>query len=470
MRPNLVLIVFDTARADAFEPYGAPIGSSPVVADLARDGGFVPGAEAPASWTVPSHAAMFTGRLPRAVGLGQSPGGSVAGVRARLAEQHQRLLPEVLRGSGYVTAGASCNAWISPAGGWDLGFDEFTLVPSRRARPSRGDWRRTARWLHQAVVAEIDDGAREVEHALVDWLSRWDGADPFFWFVNLVECHAPYLPPRPWTDLSVLERVRAAVDNHRYQSYEAVVRQNVQGLQVPPAAMDRMRHLYGRAIGLLDAWLGRVLSHLEARGVLDDTVVLVTSDHGEHFGEGGRLGHALSLSNQLLRVPVVARGPVDLPDRGPWSLTGLPEVLARAAGLDDPPFEPAPAGSVVAAQFDELATREDPAVIDLRDRWGLTDLQVRRLTDPLTSVSDGRFKVVQCGDERWAHDLSQDLEEVRRLPVDHAPERLRRAIEDPVLWEVPTREADAVSSPPGATVDPDDVAMLEEQMRLLGYL
>src|SRR5436189_6350255 len=101
LRPNVLLIIFDTARADALEPYGADPGSSPAVADLAARGDAMSNMFAPACWTLPSHAALFTGQLPRATGLMQVPPGQEAVARQTLEAQRERLLPAVLRRGGY---------------------------------------------------------------------------------------------------------------------------------------------------------------------------------------------------------------------------------------------------------------------------------------------------------------------------------------------------------------------------------
>ena len=117
-RPNVLCVVLDTARRDAFEPYGAPAGSTPATAQLASSGRALPGVYATASWTVPSHASMFTGSLPRALGLGQAPGGRREGCRPVLEANRERVLPEVLRRDGYATAAVSANVWITEASGF----------------------------------------------------------------------------------------------------------------------------------------------------------------------------------------------------------------------------------------------------------------------------------------------------------------------------------------------------------------
>src|SRR5581483_11412854 len=188
----------DTARASAFEPYGAPVGSTPTVAQLAARGTAVPQAQATCNWTLPSHATLFTGRLPRAVGLGDAPGGNPA------------ACPLVLQRAGYETRAASANPWIAAANGFGLGFDTFVSVQGRRNTGiDRRDWKTRMRWAYEALVARVDDGATAATRAVEAWLA--DGVrSPFFWFFNVIECHSPYLPPRPWNDLGARQGLEAS--------------------------------------------------------------------------------------------------------------------------------------------------------------------------------------------------------------------------------------------------------------------
>jgi arylsulfatase A-like enzyme len=228
-----------------------------------------------------------------------------------------------------------------------------------------------------------------------------------------------------------------------------------------------MRHLYRRSIRSLDDWLGRVLGALEERGVLDDTTVVVTSDHGENFGEGGLLAHAFSLDDRLVRVPlVVSHADAVLEPGRVHSLAELPSLVAAAAGLPEHPWTDAPLpGGFAAAQFDPPASEGDPRVDVAVREWSLSAAARRRLTSPITCVTDGRFKLVRRGDTDELYDLLDDPLEVRPVVPHAAGAGLRAALEDGRLWDEPS--AAPVAAP---TPEPGELAEIERSMKLLGYL
>jgi arylsulfatase A-like enzyme len=337
VRPNIVLVVLDTARADAFEPYGAAVGSTPTVASLARDGVAMT-AYSPANWTVPAHASLFTGLLPREVGLTQVRGGDRDRCRASMTAVAGRNLVPWLRSQGWSTRAVSANPWISPQSGFDVGFDEFVVVaPSRRALGHDGALSTRLGWAASALLARADDGARRVEQVLNGWAFDVDPGRPFFWFVNLLECHAPYLPPRPYAR-GAWQRLLAADDARRYLSLETVFRVCAGNVAVPPAALARMRLLYRQSVRLVDDWLDRLLTTLDAAGVLPDTQIIVTSDHGENLGDGGLLGHAFSLDERLVRVPFVTAGPLPVEDDGLLLLSDVPAWLTESLAIAGTPW------------------------------------------------------------------------------------------------------------------------------------
>jgi arylsulfatase A-like enzyme len=287
---------------------------------------------------------------------------------------------------------------------------------------------------------------------------------PFFWFVNLVECHSPYLPPRPYDDLPLAQRVRAGAEARRHLTLDAIWRACAGGFDIPDDAIARMRHLYARSVRYMDDWLGRVLERLDGARLLDDTLVLVTSDHGENLGEGGLISHAFSLDERLIRVPLVAAGPVPVPEIA--SLVDLPRLVAEAAGLQGHPWAAAELEpGVRVAQFDPLTGRDDPRAKDVVERWGLGEDALERITSPITCATDGRRKLVRFGEGELLYDLDDDPLEARpRTANGAAPPELRAALEHPALWRAPAAQP-APAEPGGPEADD-----IERRMRLLGYM
>jgi arylsulfatase A-like enzyme len=458
---NVLLVVLDTARRDALEPFGAPAGSAPAIAQLARRGVLAEQAHSAGSWTLPSHAAMFTGLLPRDAGLARPVAETPQSCRAVMEAHGERLLPEVFRRAGYATAGVSGNLWVGDMSGFDIGFDRWRSVASARQgnlhdpKPAA-----RARWALEALRATADDGAREAGAILRDWSADLRPGAPFLWFVNLNECHSPYMPPRPYSDVGALTRLRAAEEARRYLTLVAIWRACAGGLTVPEDALARMRLLYARSVKLMDDWLAGVLDTLDARGVLDETLVVVTSDHGENFGESGLMAHAFSLDERLTHVPLVAAGPGAEHLRGLRSLADLPRALAAATGIEHPWGEPL-CPDISVAQFDPPTGPDDERILRSVEEWGVGEAGLRVMITPLTSATDGVLKLVRLGTEEAFFDLAADpLEEHALAASDPRAAPLRAALEPGA--------AATVTSLPEASAQ--ELAEIEERMKLLGYM
>jgi arylsulfatase A-like enzyme len=457
---NVLLIVLDTARRDAFEPFGAPRGASPAVAQLAARGVVAEGVHSAACWTLPSHAAMFTGLLPRATGLGQAPARTPQSCRPVMQGHRDRLLPEVFRRAGHATAGVSANLWVGELSGFDMGFDRWRSVESgRQSRLDDPSRRARALWAMEAARARVDDGAAAARDIMRSWCESARADEPFFWFVNLNECHSPYLPPRPHSDVGLLERVRAADEARRYLTMVPIWKACAGGLEVPEEALQRMRHLYARSIRLMDDWIADVLGVMDAQGLLDDTLVAVTSDHGENFGENGLMAHAFSLDERLTHVPLVAAGPGAEKLADLVSLADLPRALARAADIEHP-WGPDLCSGVSVAEFNPPTGPDDPRVLRAVEDWGVGEAGLRFMTTPLTAVTDGVLKLVRRGEREELFDLVSDpLEEHPLAASDPRAAHLHAALDpDPVEMEAQP-EASA-----------EELAEIEERMKLLGYM
>jgi arylsulfatase A-like enzyme len=229
---------------------------------------------------------------------------------------------------------------------------------------------------------------------------------------------------------------------------------------VPPAARERMRHLYGRAASYMDRWLADVLEALDRRGILDETLVVVTSDHGENFGENGLIAHACSLDDRLIRVPFIAAGPGSAFEERVTSLAELPRLLADRAGLPHAPWarEELPQG-VALAEHEPVSGPEHPRMREFVERRGIGEEGERRLTMAMTAATDGARKLVRTdrGEELLFH---LDADPLEREPRDGSDEALRAALAHPALR----------AAPPAPEPTSEELGELEQQMRLLGYL
>ena len=309
---NIVLIVMDTVRVDHLSAYGYPQATSPYLEELAREGTRYERAWSTSSWTLPAHASMFTGLLPAQHGATQS--------HLRLRGDHA-MLAEQLAEAGYQCAGFSNNPWVSDKTGLDAGFEHYGELWRKKVRP-------------ETFLADPSSVAVE------RWLEGERDPDrPFFLFVNLMEAHGPYEPDWRYAWPSVggpLETARARSAYGAVQE-EGFVRSWYVGAEpVDREALDAARALYDAEIRQVDAAVGRIVAAVDRVADPSTTTLLVVSDHGEGFGEHGHVGHAFSIYDTLLRVPVFARGPgyeAGAVDDRVVQLTDLFPTLMAVAGL-----------------------------------------------------------------------------------------------------------------------------------------
>jgi len=248
-RPNLVLIVVDSLRADRLSAYGAPRDGSPELARWAERGIVFERVFAQSSWTKSSMASLLTSRWPRGHGVLDPDDGLGAGAVT---------VAELLRDAGWRTWAVQSNGWLEEAFGFEQGFERY-LFP----RGGGAESERSRSWPH------ADNVYREAER-LID---AQDPAQPFFLYLHFMDVHE-YAAPAD------VARPRAGAEGE-----------------------------YAAAIAWVDEVLARLRARLEARGLLSRSVLLLASDHGEAFGENGASGHARNVFTPVLRVPLIVRLP-----------------------------------------------------------------------------------------------------------------------------------------------------------------
>jgi arylsulfatase A-like enzyme len=325
---NVVLVTLDTVRAESLDLHGYERPTSPRITELARQGVAFDRAVATAPWTLPSHAGMFTGGFPFALGADWTT--ALDGAQPTLAEK--------LAAAGYATAGFVANLnYCSIESGLARGFRHYEEHPVSLGQIalscavtrvlSNSAWLRDLVGCHDNLNRK--DGAGLVR-AFLAWLDAQDRA-PFFAFLNFYDAHQPFLPPASFRGKFGPEGPRAKL------RYDTNLIEVEDWARATPEMVRAERDAYDATIAYVDHQVGVLLDELARRGRDADTVVIVTSDHGEQFGEHGVYNHGNSLYAQCLHVPLVIRAPERTPAgtrvAAPASLRDLPATVLDLCGV-----------------------------------------------------------------------------------------------------------------------------------------
>ncbi len=280
-RPNVLLVSIDSLRADHVHAYGYPRETTPTIDALGREGVLFRSAISASSWTVPAHVTMLTGLTLREHG--------VVTVKLRLHERAVTLA-EALRDAGYATAGFVSGPTVRHiyglAQGFDL-YDDETVAQQDNFLSQKG--------ITSPGVTKL----------AIDWLERWSATSPrrpFFVFLHLWDVHYDYEPPPPYDSMFDPD-YEGDLTSHNFETGPRIQP------DMPVRDLEHLIALYDGEVRFTDEHLGGVIEKLRALGVLDDTIVAVTSDHGEEFFEHGKKGHYKALYEESIRVPLVIRYP-----------------------------------------------------------------------------------------------------------------------------------------------------------------
>lgn len=271
--PNVLLLILDTVRAASLSLYGHSVPTTPRLEQWARRGVVFENAIAASSWTLPSHSAILTGRNPHELSADWMV--PLDGTHATLAE--------VLGARGYRTGGFVANpTYTGMETGLSRGFERYrgrpTTLRDVLTSTEVGQWLRSVKSLEfrarRMVLRSYPRKSAQVVNAeFLDWIGPGQGR-PFFAFLNYIDAHSPYHAP---------DSVRAAL----------------------PGAGTNREGQYEVSIRYLDGQIHSLLTELEVRGLLRNTLVIITSDHGEEFGTHGLWAHGTGLYLTQIQVPLV---------------------------------------------------------------------------------------------------------------------------------------------------------------------
>jgi arylsulfatase A-like enzyme len=463
---SVLLIVLDNLRRDHLSLYGYPRRTTPHIDRWAAGGMVFDRATAATCWTLPSHASLFTGLVPRTHGA-HGFRGTGPGVHAHALPQEETTLAELASREGIATGAVVANAgYLDPRFGVAQGFDTY-WAETPRHRVDFPPVERLARALDPEGYADAHWAYYRDRH-ITDNVLRWlDGVGDrrFFLFVNYMDVHAPnHRPPDEVTPY--LEGEESFVDPGLIERGLFLERR-----QLPEAVRAyRVTH-YDRELTHLDRELDRLFTDLETSGLAKSTVVLLTSDHGEYFGEHGLTGHSGHLHEEVVAVPLVVRGPgvpagrTSRPTHTVDLFGAVLDFLAVEEGrrpgisgpLPGPLWESEPSEIV-----SEWYASENPMLLEPR-MGGRFDRDLRALQHGGWKLFEDSRGGVELYDLTSPAGESEDLAVSRPDEVERLRSRLRVWLE---AHPASSHIGDAApGTPPGA-----DDAEARRRLRALGYL
>jgi len=426
-KPHLFVISIDTLRADYLEPYGFDAAPTPTSARLAAEGSLFTRAVTPMGITVPVHATLLTGLMPRAHGVRANVhklGRDVPVVAERLAE------------NGYRTASILSLGMMNFISGLDRGFDHA----SDRDPDSRAFKRDDAATLDMAL----------------DWVAGQDGETPLFMLLHLYDVHSPHLPtehtPMP-----------AGYDGPLADGISVDTLYNhSQPLLDRPADLAALRALYAGEAATADERAGVFLDALASQGLLEDSVVFFLADHGQGLGENGYFGHGPTLEQTVLHVPLIIRDFRRAP--APERITetvGLIDVTPTILSLAGLPAEGLPGRDLT--RLDEGADDEPRLYLsEVEQRSSQTEFRPAHFDDEALAAYFGNYKLTESDGETRVYRIDETWgQHIEPVEPDALHESLR-------IWLAERMKdyRDGVSDSERADLDDDAL----EALRSLGYI
>ncbi|TNE83945.1 MAG: hypothetical protein EP330_31365 [Deltaproteobacteria bacterium] len=286
--PDVVVIVLDTLRQDRIPLYGYERPTMPMLTEWAEDALVYDEARSVTSWTLPSHASLFTGQYPIDHGAhGKSPEAYDGGHDAYRLPDDATTLAERARDVGYRTWGIAANrAYLSRNWGLNQGFDLWLCEQLDNYQIGYP----TAERVTDLALRALDER----------------GDEPVFLFLNYMDAHTPYFvrDGHRMSDAPLYPRFQ-----HDTRAYRLVRRLVLLTGWGPAPVLRAWSDAYDADVSYLDLQVGRLLDGLEARGIDENDYVVILSDHGEYFGEHGLVTHSKGLHDEVVRVPLIVRGP-----------------------------------------------------------------------------------------------------------------------------------------------------------------
>jgi len=446
-KPNVLLISIDSLRADHVGVYGYGRNTTPTLDRLATSGARFETAVSSTSWTLPAHIALLTG-LPDTVHGVQRP---VQALDAGIP-----TLTDAMRAGGYHTVGFYSGPFLHPLFGFARGFDDYIDCTSYGAgnritdpQGRKAEVRAISRF-HRASHRDVTNP--RIQREVLAQLDRLDRR-PFFFFVHMWDVHYDYIPPPPYDRMFDPDYQGSMTGRNFHEN-----RKFRRGM--PAADFKHIIALYDGEIRYTDDTVTTILHALDQRGLLDNTLVVVTADHGDEFLDHGRKGHRTTLFDELVRIPLLFSFPGRVPAKqinAVVSIIDIAPTILDLVGL-------APMPDVVGRSLTGLM-REGPP--DWQPRAAISELDAPP-RPAMQSIRDAHEKLIRIPTrKRWSYfDLTADPKEQHPIQDRNDPRVRRLSAELEHRLEEYRAMRSSRGHPGEAVIDP----ATEAELRSLGYL
>ncbi len=412
----------DTLRADHLGCYGYFRKTSPQIDALAGKGTRFADASSTSAWTTPVHGSLFTGRYPTQLGSLMYMGGK----KMHELDPGEETLAELLRDAGYETQAFTGGGYVSKKLGFDQGFSQYRD--------------------EKHLVDYIDQ--------LVDWLTAYDQDRPFFLFVHFYDTHRPYIPPD--------KRFREMFKGDYKGSFPV---RKVCSMKYRPLSDEDLRYVisqYDGEIAHADYQLGKLFTSLEELELMENTLVVFLSDHGDEFFEHGDCDHTTSVYQELVHVPLIFTGP-GIPSR--QVVRTQVSLIDVAPTILDYLHVPVPGSMEGTSLMPVIHGDEEPC------GYQFFETSFWKRKNDIRGVREGPWKIVFNFKDVAveAYDLETDPLEQTNILIEMPGETKRQMISAFKTWRKKMKKPSGKPKKDAKdTVTPDPE--LEEHLKSLGYV
>jgi len=430
---NVVILLIDTLRADKLRPFNAQTRvKTPTMDQLAKEGTVFQETQAPENWTKPSVASVLTSL---------SPSSHCTKTDAARLSSKALMISEVLKKAGFSTASFIANGYVSDKFGFDQGWDHYeNYIREGKSTQAANLFKDAADWIVQNKDKR------------------------FFAYVHTIDPHVPYDPPQKYLTMYDAEAYEGPVVPRLTADLLEKAKRNPPGVTFNARDRRRLSALYDGEISYHDDELAKFIARLREAGVYENTLFVVTSDHGEELNDHGSWGHGHSVYQELLHVPLIFRAPSVIPGGATHTTT--------ASTLSIAPTVVEAVGVTVPAEF------EGRSLLPMMREgvWSSPPVAFSDFLDDWRVVRAGNFKLVLRGGARTTlYDLAKDGGEKQDLDLAQypVPTRYTRAMLGQFLrashrgrWWYSQQGKGASFAAEKADLDPQTRA----QLKAIGYV